>query len=171
MPPQPLQAAFPSGPLTEAGTQQPTSAWRAFFMALYARTGDAGGVDAQALTATDNALSVRDDQLASEITAEASTRAAADNAEKTARTAADAALQASTLPLTGGTLSGPLVAPAVTATLLQVGSVTGPTWRTGNGAPTYSAPRGSLYSRQDGAVGSTLYVCQSGTSWNAVAAV
>jgi len=38
----------------------------------------------------------------------------------------------------------------------------GPAWTSGTGAPTGACITGSLYSRADGGVGSTLYVCQSG---------
>ena len=38
----------------------------------------------------------------------------------------------------------------------------GPAWTSGTGAPTGHCITGSLYSRADGGVGSTLYVCQSG---------
>ena len=40
----------------------------------------------------------------------------------------------------------------------------------GSGAPSSTAPKGSLYLRTDGALGSTLYVSQNG-SWNAVSGV
>lgn len=51
------------------------------------------------------------------------------------------------------------------------GGESGPTWSTGTGVPTATLPRGSLYSRSDGAVGSTLYVSQGGGTWNPVAGV
>lgn len=38
----------------------------------------------------------------------------------------------------------------------------GPTITTGTGAPTHSAPNGSLYTRTDGGAGTTLYVRESG---------
>lgn len=47
----------------------------------------------------------------------------------------------------------------------------GPTWTKGTGVPATTTPRGSLFSRTDGAVGSTLYVSQGGGTWNAVALV
>jgi hypothetical protein len=65
----------------------------------------------------------------------------------------------------GGTVSGGL-----TADVLSVGSAT-VTWTDGNGAPVAAATRGSLYSRRDGGVGTTLYVSQGGGTWNAVAGV
>lgn len=52
-----------------------------------------------------------------------------------------------------------------------VGGSGGPTWTQGTGAPSATQPKGSLYSRADGAVGSTLYVSQGGGTWNAVAGV
>lgn len=45
----------------------------------------------------------------------------------------------------------------------------GLTWTTGIGAPTSTQPVGSLYSRADGAVGTTLYVSHGGASWSAFA--
>lgn len=53
---------------------------------------------------------------------------------------------------------------------VQVGSG-GPAWSAGTGAPTFTAPKGSLYSRTDGGVGTTLYVSQGSGTWNAVAGV
>ena len=47
----------------------------------------------------------------------------------------------------------------------------GPTIRAGAGAASGTQPKGSLWSRTDGAVGSTLYVSQGGGTWNAVAGV
>lgn len=37
----------------------------------------------------------------------------------------------------------------------------GPTWTSGNGAPTAACTRGSIYSRLDGGAKTTLYVCES----------
>ena len=51
------------------------------------------------------------------------------------------------------------------------GGSSGPYWKSGSGAPTYAAPKGSMYSRTDGGVGSTLYVSQGAGSWNAVSGV
>jgi hypothetical protein len=47
----------------------------------------------------------------------------------------------------------------------------GPTIRSGAGAATGTQPKGSLWMRSDGAVGSTMYVSQGGGTWNAVAGV
>jgi hypothetical protein len=70
------------------------------------------------------------------------------------------------------TSSEPLAAPSLTTTgtgtpTVQLGT-SGPSWTSGTGAPTSACVVGSLYSRLDGAVGSTLYVCEapSGT-WGA----
>jgi hypothetical protein len=52
-----------------------------------------------------------------------------------------------------------------------VGGSSGPNWSSGTGAPTYTASRGSMFSRTDGGVGSTLYVSQGSGVWNAVAGV
>jgi hypothetical protein len=59
---------------------------------------------------------------------------------------------------------------AATAASLQVGAG-GPSWTAGTGAPAATAPIGSLYSRTDGGVGTTLYVSAGGGTWNAVAGV
>jgi hypothetical protein len=58
----------------------------------------------------------------------------------------------------------------VVSTEFLVGA-TGPTWSVGTGAPATSKPKGSIFSRTDGAVGSTLYVSQGSGTWNAVAGV
>ena len=47
----------------------------------------------------------------------------------------------------------------------------GPEILTGSGVPASTKPKGSLYLRTGGAVGSTLYVSQGGGTWNAVAGV
>jgi hypothetical protein len=47
----------------------------------------------------------------------------------------------------------------------------GPTWTAGTGAPTATAPVGSLWSRTDGTVGNTLYVSRGAGVWNPVAGV
>jgi hypothetical protein len=52
-----------------------------------------------------------------------------------------------------------------------VGGAAGPYWSSGIGSPAYIAPRGSMFSRTDGAVGSTLYVSQGGGTWHTVAGV
>lgn len=57
-----------------------------------------------------------------------------------------------------------------TANSFIVGS-SGPTWTKGTGAPGTTTPRGSIYSRTDGGVGTTLYVSQGGGTWNAIAGV
>jgi membrane protein involved in colicin uptake len=175
-----LRAQFPSGPLLDEATGEVLPVWRAYFASLYVRTGGAPGdsasgvqtnLDAEvaARQAGDVALSgavvtERAERQAAD-TAEASARAAADTAEVTARTAADALA----LPKTGGTLTGPLT--GTTATFGTVGTSGGATWRSGTGAPAGTAPIGSLYSRTDGAVGSTLYVSRGAGTWNPVAGV
>lgn len=47
----------------------------------------------------------------------------------------------------------------------------GPTWTSGSGVPVSTQPKGSLYTRTGGGVGSTLYVSQGAGTWNAVAGV
>ena len=74
----------------------------------------------------------------------------------------------------GGGLIGIVEASGANFKMLQVGTVGsgGPTWSTGTGAPIANTqPIGSLYSRTDGAVGSTLYVSRGGGTWAAVAGV
>ena len=112
-----LNAAIPSGPLLEAdGTL--SSAWRGFFMALYARTGGAfgtsvagvqGNVDAEAAT-----RAAADTTLQSHIDAEATARAAGDASEASARASGDAALNGTKVNRGGDVMAGPL-------TLQQVG--------------------------------------------------
>jgi hypothetical protein len=170
-----FSAAFPSAPLLDDVTGLLTPAWRGFFRALWARTGDADGVDLDAITQSlveaDNGLSTRDDQLAASILAETVARRVADSTEATARAAEDTAIRAAMLPLSGGTLTGPLTGTVGTFTTLQTGGGSGPTWTAGAGPPTASWPIGSLYSDTSGAVGATLYVSRGGGVWNAVAGV
>jgi hypothetical protein len=66
----------------------------------------------------------------------------------------------------GGTTPG-----AVTGTSVRTLSTTGPTWTAGTGAPASTQPLGSMWSRTDGSVGTTLYVSRGGGTWNAVAGV
>jgi hypothetical protein len=47
----------------------------------------------------------------------------------------------------------------------------GPTITTGAGVPATTTPKGSIYFRTGGTVGSTFYVSQGGGTWNAVAGV
>ena len=57
------------------------------------------------------------------------------------------------------------------AKALNVTTAAGPNVRSGTGAGTGNQPKGSLWLRTDGAVGTTLYVSQGGGTWNPVAAV
>ena len=66
---------------------------------------------------------------------------------------------------------GGVTATTVTGTTVRTNGGSGPTWTAGNGAPATTTPRGSMYSRLDGGVGTTLYVSQGGGTWNAVAGV
>jgi hypothetical protein len=171
-PAHPYRAAFPTGPLLDPETGQPTSAWRAFFTTLYDRTGSTEGVSVARAVGTEAAVRAQND-AAIAATAHAETVVVGDAVarEASARQAADAHLQATTLPLTGGTLSGPLTGTTGTFTTLQAGGPGGPTWTAGTVVPAMTAVQGSLYSRQGGGVGATLYVCQGGTIWNAVTGV
>jgi hypothetical protein len=152
------RAAFPSGPPTDVDTGELTPQWRGFFQVLYIRTGGANG-----FSITDVGTGLENETAA---------RIAADNtlttnlaAETSARQAADAGL----LPLAGGTMSGALSTPQVTATTHATPA--GPTWTSGSGVPKAAAPSGSLYSRTDGALGARLYVSGGGGTWHAVTGV
>jgi hypothetical protein len=57
-----------------------------------------------------------------------------------------------------------------TAKTFSVGTG-GPAWAAGTGAPGITLPKGSMYSRTDGGVGTTLYVSQGGGTWNPVLGV
>jgi Pectate lyase superfamily protein len=70
-----------------------------------------------------------------------------------------------------GNVIGFVNANGLSATSLQVGIASGPTWTTGSAAPTATAPIGSLYSDVSGTVGATLYVSRGGGTWNAVSGV
>jgi hypothetical protein len=50
-------------------------------------------------------------------------------------------------------------------------NASGPTIRSGTGAASGTQPRGSVWMRTDGGVGTTMYVSQGGGTWNAVAGV
>lgn len=50
-------------------------------------------------------------------------------------------------------------------------SPSGPTWTAGTGAPATTQPLGSMFSRTDGGVGTTLYVSRGAGTWNPVAGV
>jgi hypothetical protein len=169
---RPIRAAFPSGPLTDQATGEVTPAWRGFFMAMYARTGDAAGVDSHAtqaaLVEADNNLAAVDAQLSAEIIAETNARRIADTTEATARAAGDAALDAAKVAKAGDTMTGPLAGPQGTFDVVQLGTG-GPTWTKGSGVPASAAITGSLYSRTTGTAGSVLYVNVGGTTWTPIA--
>jgi hypothetical protein len=63
-----------------------------------------------------------------------------------------------------------LSSPAITVTTLTI-TTGGPTFRAGTGAPTGTHPRGSQWTRTDGAAGTTLYISQGAGSWLPVAGV
>lgn len=53
----------------------------------------------------------------------------------------------------------------------RVGGFTLPSgviWTSGTGAPIAAQPVGSLYSREDGTVGATLYLSHGGGTWAAI---
>jgi hypothetical protein len=106
-----LNAAFPSGPLLETDGSL-TPAWRGFFMALYARTGNAPGTTVDGLQseldAEAAARAAADTTLQSHIASEATARAAGDASEASARAAGDAALNAAKVNRGGDVMAGPL---------------------------------------------------------------
>ena len=71
----------------------------------------------------------------------------------------------------GGDGSFATVESTSTATAASFVTSSGPTWTAGTGAPTSTEPKGSFYTRTDGATGTTLYVSQGAGTWNAVAGV
>lgn len=54
---------------------------------------------------------------------------------------------------------------------LSATTTTGNVAITGAGAASGTQPKGSIWLRTDGGVGSTLYVSQGGGTWNAIAGV
>lgn len=58
--------------------------------------------------------------------------------------------------------------PASITLLQSAGGANGASWTQGNGAPTSTPAKGSLYSRLDGGVGTSLYA-YNGSSWTAIA--
>ena len=69
-----------------------------------------------------------------------------------------------------GTTTDPTGAGAVVCAQFVNGNA-GPSWTSGSAVPAATQPKGSLYTRTGGAVGSTLYVSQGAGTWNAVAGV
>lgn len=69
-----------------------------------------------------------------------------------------------------GAIIGGTTPAAATVTALTV-NTSGPTVRSGTGAASGTQPKGSLWLRTDGGVGTTLYVSQGAGTWNAVAGV
>jgi hypothetical protein len=70
-----------------------------------------------------------------------------------------------------GAVVGGTTPAAVTATQLNVTTAAGPNMRAGTGAATGTQPKGSIWLRTDGAVGTTVYVSQGAGTWNPVAGV
>jgi hypothetical protein len=136
--PPPDAFVDPSGTLS--------TAWLACIGALHRRTGDAVGV-----SSTDNATQVADEQAArvaadttlqSGLDAEAATRAASDAAEASARLAADTAEANARITADATERNARISADAA----LLPKPAGGVSWSAGNGAPTSSLPRGSLFS-------------------------
>jgi hypothetical protein len=149
----PHAQAVPSSPLVDPNTGEVDSAWRAFLVGLYNRSGGATGqVSASAadLAAETKARSDADAALSASLTAEIAARTAADAGHDTQIAAEQAGRRAGDIA----------VSSAVTSLHTS-----------GTGAPTSTQAVGSLYSRTDGTVGATLYVSRGGGVWNAVAGV
>lgn len=124
--------------------------------------------------------------LTADVAVEAAIRAAADATEATARAAADtaetaratAAESANATAITDettrataaeDTLTTEIGAEATTraAAIAALAALI----MTGTGPPMATLPRGRLYLREDGGVGTTLYVSQGGGFWNSVVGV
>jgi hypothetical protein len=166
-----LHVAFPSGPVTDADGMV-TPVWRGYFQQVYVRTGSSPGASspqlAASLVAETSARTSADAGLTNAIAAERTAREHADSTEATTRAAADASL----MPKAGGTFTGAVYGSTAGFNVFQQGSIAGgPTWTSGYGAPASTQPLGSIYSRRDGAVGTTLYVSRGAGVWNGVAGV
>jgi hypothetical protein len=161
--PPPEAFVDPSGSLS--------AAWLACIAALHRRTGDATGIssadNAGQVVAEEAARIAADTALQGGLDAEAATRAANDTAEANARLAADAAETNARISADATERTARITADNA----LLPKPAGGVTWTAGNGAPGSTQPRGSLFSRLDGAVGTTLYVSQGGGTWNPVAGV
>jgi len=160
-----LLSGFPqlNTPLVDPTTGNITRLWWYFLNSLWTRTGDSQGASTvQALEDAQNAQARSIAAQASATAAQASANGAvAGVAAETARALAAEALLA---PLAGANFTG-----AVAATQLGLG--TGANWTTGAGVPTSTQPKGSIYSRTGGGIGSTLYVTQGAGVWNPIAGV
>lgn len=106
----PLHAAFPSGPLINTTSGEMNPVWRAFFTALYVRTGGTVGASSDTsaissdLASESTARSTADAALSNAIAAERTARENADIAEANTRSTADNGK----LSTSGGSVTGPL---------------------------------------------------------------
>jgi hypothetical protein len=167
----PIRAAFPSGPIADENGNV-TAVWRGYFQSLYVRTGSAPGASTPnlgvAIAAESVVRSSTDTGLSNAIAAERTARENADLTEAATRAAADN----TKMPYAGGTFTGAIYGPTAGFNVFQQGSIAGgPTWTSGYGAPASTQPLGSIYSRRDGAVGTTIYVSRGTGTWNAIAGV
>lgn len=69
------------------------------------------------------------------------------------------------------TASGTIVGSSSVQGASFIVGASGPTITTGAGVPATTTPKGSIYFRTGGGVGTTLYVSQGGGTWNPVAGV
>ena len=170
----PLAINFPHGqvPVVDPATGTPTTSFWYMFQGFLIRTGgplgigtaDVAAVANEALTNAAAAQGTANTALTDATTAQTTANTAiTDVVAETARAEAAEALLA---PIASPTFTGVATSPEY-----AVGTSAGPTWSTGGGVPSSTMPRGSLYSRVGGGVGSTLYVSQGGGTWNPVAGV
>jgi hypothetical protein len=163
---------FPSGPLIDPATGLPNAVGRAFFLALWNRTGQASGatnaVTPAQLASETAARQAEDTTLSNALGNEAVVRAAALAAEAANLAGASANLGGSVDRLFTA-LHNESVARVAGDAVVTLPS--GLDWTSGAAAPTATKPIGSLYSREGGALGATLYVSRGAGAWAAVALV
>jgi hypothetical protein len=147
-----------------------TRQWYYMVIGLLNRTGGVPGVDITTVQTTANdALSTANSAQSTANaagTAAATAQSTADvaNAGVAAETARAEAAEALLASLAGATFTGAVSAPEFVLTAT-------PTWTGGAAVPSAVQPRGSMYSRTGGGVGTTLYVSQGAGVWNSVAGV
>jgi len=184
----PLAINFPHGqvPVVDPATGTPTTSFWYMFQGFLIRTGGPLGIG------TADVAAVANEALTNAAAAQGTANTALTNAAAAQGTANTALTDATTAQTTANTaitdvvaetaraeaaeaLLAPIASPTFTGVATSpeyaVGTSAGPTWSTGGGVPSSTMPRGSLYSRVGGGVGSTLYVSQGGGTWNPVAGV
>jgi hypothetical protein len=178
-----LKMPLPSEPFADP-TGNVARQWYYLLIGLWNRTGGAPGAStadalAAAEAAQNTATTAVGDAAAAQSTANTAladaeaAQTTANGAQTSANTANTAVAAETARAETAEALLAPLASPAGTGTATWPGFAlaAGPTWTGGSGVPASTQPKGSLYSRTGGAVGSTLYVSQGGGTWNPVAGV